>query len=200
MTKANVTKRKVKEVIKEREAAQDSSDAVPLLPSPVKLEKVKKQNEVDQTQDEEGDGEDSILLQTIMLTIPLTTLHVALDYVVHMQYDFTELYNLSYFFSRTPPFMVALALLIYITSMFRKLMLMQLILAILSCASGVFLVQLSEGNETFGNMQKTPGLAVLWIYTVIQMNLSVALASLAVPLVYYFYNKPETPSPMTNLT
>jgi hypothetical protein len=135
-----------------------------------------------------------------MLSIPLTTLHIALDYVVHMQYDFTELYTVSYFFTRTPPFLLALALLIYITSRFRKYLAMQFILAVLSCISGVMLVKLSEGNETFGNMQKTPGLAVLWIYTVIQMNLSVAVVSLLVPFGYYWYqNHQNATSPITNV-
>ncbi|KAJ3104942.1 hypothetical protein HDU97_008690 [Phlyctochytrium planicorne] len=142
-------------------------------------------------EDEDGDpnAEPPTIATAILLTIPLVILHQILDFAVHQQYGNSDDFTLQRMFFQVPPLALALFLIICLTSGPRRnFMLTQFILAVASGACGVMIIKYSEGMETFGNMLKTPGLAALWVYAVIQMKLEVAVASLLVPLAYYFRN------------
>ncbi|KAJ3299744.1 hypothetical protein HDU76_006231 [Blyttiomyces sp. JEL0837] len=146
-----------------------------------------KGDELSEDEDEEGeDAGEPIFLESLLLSFSLTFLHAILEYVVHIQYDFKELYTVKYVAKREVPFFLALLLVIYITSRLRANLVTQIIFGVASAASGVALIHFSEGNETFGTMLQTPGLAVIWIYCVIQMKLGVAVGSLIIPLIFYF--------------
>ncbi|KAJ3191467.1 hypothetical protein HK101_007684 [Irineochytrium annulatum] len=132
------------------------------------------------------EDEPPLVATSILLAVPLTLFQIVLDYAVHLQYGFEEKFTLTRVATRGPPFFLAMLVIIFVTSKFRNHYLMQALFAITSAAAGCWIVMYSEGFETFGNMLKTPGLACVWVYTVIQMRLDVATASLVVPLGYYF--------------
>ncbi|KAJ3220120.1 hypothetical protein HDU67_006876 [Dinochytrium kinnereticum] len=131
--------------------------------------------------------EPPVIPTAIILTIPLITLHQILDYAVHHQFSSLSDYTLSRSLTRIPPLALALFMIICLTSGPRRnLVITQLLLAIASATCGCMVVKYSEGMETFGNMLRTPGLATLWVYAVIQLRLDLAVISLGVPLCFYF--------------
>ncbi|KAJ3092854.1 hypothetical protein HK102_001679 [Quaeritorhiza haematococci] len=133
-----------------------------------------------------GDGGQDWLFQAILLAIPMTMLHGLLEYIIHMQYDYTDLFTANHVLKRYPGILAALVAYFYLTNRFRNKWVMQALHFAVGCASGCLLIHFSKEDETFGAMLKTPGLGVLWIYSVIEMKLTPAVVSLLVPLIYYF--------------
>ncbi|KND01891.1 uncharacterized protein SPPG_03677 [Spizellomyces punctatus DAOM BR117] len=129
--------------------------------------------------------EEPTVLVALLLTIPLTVLHGTLEYVVHLQYDFLQEFTWSRILSRQVPLAPVLALFIYITTRYKESRAAQAVFMLGSLASGCALIHLSQDDQTFGAMLKTPGLAILWIYFVIQAKLSYASISLLGCLLYY---------------
>ncbi|KAI8912951.1 hypothetical protein DFJ77DRAFT_62328 [Powellomyces hirtus] len=125
------------------------------------------------------------LFQAILLTIPLTTLHGFLEYVVHFQFGFLNEFTVAHVLTRQVPLAPALALFIYLTSRVKHMLVVQVAFLVLSVVCGCMLIYLSADEPAFGEMLRTPGLAVLWIYFVIQMRLGVAVVSLVATLLYY---------------
>ncbi|KAI8851499.1 hypothetical protein BC829DRAFT_415231 [Chytridium lagenaria] len=143
--------------------------------------------EDDDEANSDPNAEPPVIPTAILLTVPLIILHQILDYAVHQQYSSLDEFTLSRMLIRVPALSIALFLIICLTSgPRRKLIITQLVLAIASAVSGMMIVKYSEGMETFGRMLRTPGLAILWIYSVIQLRLDVAVGSLLVPLVFFF--------------
>ncbi|KAJ3168882.1 hypothetical protein HDU88_001209 [Geranomyces variabilis] len=132
------------------------------------------------------------VFQSILLTIPLTTLHGFLDYVVHLQYGFQNLFDTSHVLRRQVPLAPALFLFMWLTSRFRARLLAQVAFCIASIVCGCGLIRCSEGEPAFGEMAKAPGLAVLWVYFVVMMRLGPAVASLALCFAYYARNWART--------
>ncbi|KAJ3049636.1 hypothetical protein HK097_009386 [Rhizophlyctis rosea] len=120
-----------------------------------------------------------------LFALPLTVLHGGMDYIVHLQYDYGEHFTFKRVLSRQLPLFPVLVLFIYFTTKYKNLLVSQLLFTIASAAAGVGLVYFSTEDQTFGAMLKTPGLAVLWIYLVIQMRLPLACLSLLGTFLYY---------------
>ncbi|KAJ3294813.1 hypothetical protein HK104_003280 [Borealophlyctis nickersoniae] len=131
-----------------------------------------------------GDQEPPLLL-AILMSIPLTVLHGGLDYVVHQQYDFLDQFTVRRVLTRQLPLFPLLVAFIYFTTKYKRLWVAQGLFTIGSIAAGNYLVYLSTDDQTFGAMLKTPGLALLWIYFVIQMNLPLGCLSLLGTYAYY---------------
>ena len=120
-----------------------------------------------------------------LFALPLTVLHGGMDYLVHLQYDYGEHFTFKRVLSRQLPLFPVLIVFIYFTTKYKNLLVSQLLFTIASAAAGVGLVYYSTEDQTFGAMLKTPGLAVLWIYLVIQMRLPLACVSLLGTFLYY---------------
>ncbi|KAJ3036818.1 hypothetical protein HDV00_002371 [Rhizophlyctis rosea] len=125
------------------------------------------------------------LFLSILFALPLTVLHGGLDYLVHVQYDYADHFNITRVLSRQLPLFPILITFIYFTSKYKFHWLAQSLFTVASAASGTYLVYVTKEDQTFGGMLKTPGLAILWIYSVIQMNLALAIVSLAGTFLYY---------------
>lgn len=136
---------------------------------------------------DDADAGGDVAFHASLMTIPLLTLYFALDYTVHQQYDFDHLISLKATAKRYTPLALVLYTLIYFTHKHKRSRLAQLLFTLLSIGAGVGLIYFStEANQTFGNMKKTPGLAVLWIYTVVQLDLTLALVSLAISMIFFY--------------
>ncbi|KAI8611075.1 hypothetical protein BC830DRAFT_1172186 [Chytriomyces sp. MP71] len=165
---------------------------------------------VDLNESDGSDDEDDVVFTSLLLAIPLSLLHAALEfvfglpvghrggsltlspqtrYVVHAQYALEKTFNAQYMLTNTLPFFVALFILIVSTSRYKAHPLMQVAFAIAGAVSGVYIIKLSApgAHQTFGDMLKTAPIAVVWIYSVIQCRLGYILCSTGVPLVYYVY-------------
>ncbi|KAI9360795.1 hypothetical protein DFJ73DRAFT_814999 [Zopfochytrium polystomum] len=141
----------------------------------------------DYDDDDDDGGDIPTWLQTVLVVAPLSVLHIVLSYAVHLQFGFADQFTLSTVVSSTGPFTIAFTFLVVLSTHWKAHIATQLILATASVAAGVTLIKLTESQETFGVTLRTPGLAVVWVYTVIQMRLGIAAGSLLVPAVYYFF-------------
>ncbi|KAJ3296669.1 hypothetical protein HDU79_006080 [Rhizoclosmatium sp. JEL0117] len=136
----------------------------------------------------DSDANDDLVFTTILLTIPLTLLHTCLEYVIHVQYALETKYTISYVATHVPPFFIALFIVIYTTSKLKAHFLMQIGFAISAAAAGVYLIKVSapEEHEPFGVMIQMAGVAVIWIYSVIQSRLAYSICGVGVPFFYYY--------------
>ena len=139
-----------------------------------------------------------MVMDFITFALPLGLLQAMLDYVVHMQYDFLNKFSVKYVVMTYPARFLALSLFVYFTNKHVRSRLMQLCLVVTSIASSISLIYYTKEDETFGMMKRTPGLAVLWIYSAMQLDLPLVLFSLLFPLGYY-YRDMITANPLTKL-
>ncbi|KAJ1343123.1 hypothetical protein BSLG_002149 [Batrachochytrium salamandrivorans] len=103
--------------------------------------------------------EEPRLLAAVLMSFPMIMFHLTLDYVVHFQYGFL--------------------------SDFTVMHVVQWLLAAAALIVGNMLIYYTTVDETFGAMLKAPGLSVVWVYLVIQMDILPAMVSLLGSLIYY---------------
>ncbi|KAI9101387.1 hypothetical protein DFS34DRAFT_614295 [Phlyctochytrium arcticum] len=132
-----------------------------------------------------AEAQEPPVLVALLLGIPLTLLHGTLDYIVHLQYDYAERFTMQHILRRQLPMLPLLCFFIYVTSRVKDWRAVQAAFMVGSVGAGCRLIWVSQVDETFGAMLQTPGLAVMWIYFVIQMKLSYAVASLVGCFLYY---------------
>ncbi|KAJ3395045.1 Alpha-ketoglutarate-dependent dioxygenase alkB 7, mitochondrial [Entophlyctis sp. JEL0112] len=149
-------------------------------------------DEDDHESDADGDGNDDLqdndpIFSALLITIPLTILHCALTYVVHVQYAFAHLFDTTHVLSHVPPTFAAVFVLVYTTSKFRQSRLMQAVFAVTAAACGVYVVRVGDADRhpSFAELLNTAGVAIMWIYAVAQSRLGFSLCGVGVPLVYY---------------
>ena len=138
-----------------------------------------------QDQKKEEEEEPHALIAAIM-SVPMTLFYAMLDYVVHYQYDFLKEFTLTYVLTRHLRVLPTLAIFIYVTSRLRHYAVAQWLFCICGALTGCFLIYVTTQDETYGSMLQTPGMAVIWIYLVIQMDMLPSLVSLLATALYYF--------------
>ena len=126
-------------------------------------------------------------LDSLLISIPLVTLYASLDFIVHAQYDYVDDFY-PRILNRHAPLLPVMIIMIMITSSFQSSKFAQFAFAIVSCLCGCLLIHYSQDNGTFGSMLLTPGLAILWIYFIIQMNLTLAVVTLLGNILFYYRN------------
>ena len=128
---------------------------------------------------------DTLLMDSILYTIPFTFLYFSLDYIIHVQYDLESHFNLNHICQRA--FIIpCLCFLIFYTMKFQENAICQVLYSIVAWTCGCYLIYLTEEDQTFGSMLVTPGLAIIWIYLIIQTRLSLALTSLMGATLFYY--------------
>lgn len=64
---------------------------------------------------------------------------------------------------------------------------MQALMTVSSIVVGAFLLYTVHKSPSMGQMLRAPGLATIWIYLIVQLDLTPAVATLAIVGVYYYY-------------
>ena len=159
---------------------------------------------------DQGNQTWDVLLDSVLLTLPLWSLSMSLDYLVHSQYDFINQFwtYQRFLYQKHVPNLVFLFFFIYYTSLYKSKKWMQFILALIATSMGVLVIHItSDPHQTFGYffisigqlkfkcqfnnlflkrlMTKAPGMAILWIYAIIQLDLTYALVTLGACALYY---------------
>ncbi|KAH6575178.1 hypothetical protein BASA50_007535 [Batrachochytrium salamandrivorans] len=129
--------------------------------------------------------EEPRLLAAVLMSFPMIMFHLTLDYVVHFQYGFLSDFTVMHVLSRELPLVPALTVFIYVTGLYKHLKVVQWLLAAAALIVGNMLIYYTTVDETFGAMLKAPGLSVVWVYLVIQMDILPAMVSLLGSLIYY---------------
>lgn len=125
------------------------------------------------------------LFLAVVLSLALTFLHGALDYAVHMQFGFTDKFDIHRVLNRQLPLLPVLFCFVYLTTQYQNRAITQALFAVGSVAAGSYLIFLTEEKQTFGAVLKGPGVAILWIYSIIQLRLGLACGSLVLTFCYY---------------
>ena len=64
---------------------------------------------------------------------------------------------------------------------------MQAIMTLTGMLCGSYLLYITSKASMYGTMLQAPGLATLWVYFIVQLDLTWALGGLGVVLVYYYW-------------
>lgn len=82
--------------------------------------------------------------------------------------------------------MLVLAPFIYITNRYRAERITQALMAVVAVFAGSFLMFTIKHTPSLGQMMRAPGLATIWIYLIIQLDLLPASLSLVVVGLYWY--------------
>ncbi|KAI8800399.1 hypothetical protein BJ742DRAFT_841794 [Cladochytrium replicatum] len=128
-----------------------------------------KQSEKKKKRDTPVDEEEIMPLwaDSLLLAMPLAIMHAVFEYIIHIQFDFKNDYTISRAARRSLPVFFILFAFGYGAAKVKKLLTAQVVYGIAAFVIGIALVRESlGGDQTFGAMLRTPGLAVLWIWFV----------------------------------
>ena len=125
------------------------------------------------------------LLDSFLLSFTLGSLYISLDYIVHHQYDFTDRF-LSRCVQNSLPVLFCLFFIFDRISRVKSHKWAQIAFLIAAICLGARVIHITTADHTFGSMLATPGLVVLWIFLVIELDLSLALISVVGVTIYYY--------------
>ena len=114
--------------------------------------------------------------QAIFFSISLTMLHFTLDVLVHQQYRQSIAWDMI--LRRTAITFPILATLVYILHSRARRLWAQVLFLGMSVGAGCYLIYSSNEETYFAVMKRAPPLGTLWVWSVIEMRLEVAVASL----------------------
>ena len=126
--------------------------------------------------------------QAFFFALSLTMLHFTLDVLVHNQYRQEIGWDLIFQRTLTTfPLLLVLLYLLYRFSPGSTSIWIQALFFGLSVGSGCYLIYSSNELAYFAVMQMAPPLGTLWVWSVIEMRLPVALSSLGVVGTYFWW-------------
>lgn len=128
--------------------------------------------------------QDNVLFFSLLGSMPATVFYIGMDWLLFKQYSMP--FSLSYAIMKYPCVFIALLTLIYYTTKLEKHRILQISLTLVSALCGIYLISYTTKHNTWGNIKKAPGLAVVWIIAIFQLRLELATLSLIPPLVYYY--------------
>ncbi|KAI8091243.1 uncharacterized protein B0P05DRAFT_462901 [Gilbertella persicaria] len=165
-----------------------SSDAIPedeklrLINETGLLQKVKKREaELEQ----QSTSTSEYIWQAIFLSIPFAFLMGTFDVTVKVQ--FSESWDYASLFMKCAKAAPALAPVIYLTNRYKSKKTTQFFMALGSTVIGAFLMYTLHRSPSMGQMMRAPGLATIWIYFIVQLDLLPAMMTLLLVFVYWFF-------------
>ena len=135
-----------------------------------------------------GEGDDELLgplAQALFNAVTLTMLHFTLEVLVHQQYR-TEMGWTDIMWKTMMAFPFLLVL-IYALHPRASTAWAQGLFLVGSVAAGCYLVRTSTSAPYYAVMKQAPPLGTLWVWTVIEMKLRVAVVSVAVVGFYFWW-------------
>ena len=123
--------------------------------------------------------------QALFNAVTLTILHFTLDVLVHHQYR-TEV-GWNQIFLKTLTAFPFLLILIYIFHRKASAAWAQVLFFAGSVVAGCCLVKTSNQAAYYAVMKQAPPLGTLWVYSVMEMRLKVALGSLVMVAFYFWW-------------
>ncbi|CAO3641355.1 unnamed protein product [Mucor fragilis] len=123
--------------------------------------------------------------QAIFLSIPFGFLMATFDVTVKVQYS--EPWNYAGIVTKCAKSAPALAPFIYLTNRYKSTRLAQVLMAFGSAIVGSFLMYTLRHSPSLGQMMRAPGLATVWIYFIVQLDLIPATATLTLVALYWYF-------------
>ncbi|ORX60970.1 hypothetical protein BCR36DRAFT_365555 [Piromyces finnis] len=152
-----------------------------------KLLKMKEQKENGETDEvaENIEEEPPYFLQSIIFTIPFALLYAWLYYLVYFQYNILDELEYKELIMATLKIIPAFMFICYFVRRYKKYIVTHIFLGIIGAVCATYTIHIIYIDERFGKMLNTPGLIVLCIYAVMEVNLVVSILILIPPIVYY---------------
>ncbi|KAI8093686.1 uncharacterized protein BX664DRAFT_330322 [Halteromyces radiatus] len=123
--------------------------------------------------------------QAIFLSIPFGLLLAAFDVTVKVQFDEPwDYYGLGLRAIKAAP---ALCPVIYLTNRHKAKKWTQVLMTLGSITVGAFLLYTLQHSPSLGQMLRAPGLATIWVYFIVQLDLIPAVFSLAIVAAYWHF-------------
>ncbi|MCJ1379971.1 hypothetical protein MMC17_003074 [Xylographa soralifera] len=126
--------------------------------------------------------------EALFYTTTLTMLHFTLDVLVHQQYRQEIGWNMIA--QRTAITFPILAVLVYIFHSRASAIWAQVMFLGLSVAAGCYVIYSSNVESYFAVMKRAPPLGTLWVWSVIEMRLELALLSVVAVVGYFWWVGP----------
>ncbi|GAN09421.1 conserved hypothetical protein [Mucor ambiguus] len=123
--------------------------------------------------------------QAIFLSIPFGFLMATFDVTVKVQYS--EPWNYAGIVTKCAKSAPALAPFIYLTNRYKSTRLTQVLMAFGSAIVGSFLMYTLRHSPSLGQMMRAPGLATVWIYFIVQLDLIPATVTLTLVALYWYF-------------
>ncbi|KAL1924725.1 uncharacterized protein VTP21DRAFT_4379 [Calcarisporiella thermophila] len=133
--------------------------------------------------DDEEQSTQALVWQAVMLVIPFGFLYGIMDILVQQQFD--EVWTLSGVAMKTIKVAPMLGVIIFFTNKLKARPWMQFLMTLAAMFCGSSLLYTIKRTPTLGEMEKCPGLATLWIYFIVQLNLAPAIMSLFTTFLLY---------------
>jgi len=125
------------------------------------------------------------VFQAVFFSLPFSVLYGTFVLLVNMQYRQDYLWS-EIVLGSLKMFPVLLVI-IYPTNRFKSSLVMQAIMTLAGMFCGSYLLYITSKASMYGTMLQTPGLATLWVYIIVQLDLAWALGGLAIIAVYYYW-------------
>ena len=129
-------------------------------------------------------NEESNLLASVLLSLPLTILHITFEYLVHVQYGITDQFHFEP--SKHLALFPAILAFTFVTNVFKSTKFGQFLFLVVAVGVGSYVIHLTIDEGTYGALSKTPGLITIGILLIIQANLSLALLSVICWTMFYY--------------
>ncbi|KAI7863661.1 hypothetical protein BDF14DRAFT_1733564 [Spinellus fusiger] len=123
--------------------------------------------------------------QAVFMSLPFSFLLATFDVTVKLQYS--EPWSYQGLLLRGLKAIPALIPFIYITNRYKTSTLVQYLMAAASLLVGSFLLYTMNHTPSLGQMMRAPGLATLWVYFVVQLNLTPAVLTLLMTAFYWYF-------------
>ena len=125
--------------------------------------------------------------QAVFSALTLTMLHFTLDVLVHHQYRQAETIEWSMIVQRALITFPILVVLIFALKSRVSALWAQLFFFVMSVAAGCYLIYSSNEEAYFAVMKRAPPLGTLWVWSVIEMKLEIAVGSLLAVVAYFWW-------------
>ncbi|KAI8990029.1 hypothetical protein BDB01DRAFT_841884 [Pilobolus umbonatus] len=123
--------------------------------------------------------------QAIFLSIPFGFLVATFDVTVRVQYSEPwDYYTLMNKCMKSAP---VLAPFIYLTNRYKSTRLAQASMSVAALITGALLMYTLRHSPSLGQMMRAPGLATVWIYFIVQLDLVPAISSLILVALYWYF-------------
>ncbi|KAI9322177.1 hypothetical protein BX666DRAFT_1892295 [Dichotomocladium elegans] len=123
--------------------------------------------------------------QALFMMIPFGLLLGAFDITVKVQ--FSEPWTFTEYLMRSVKAMPAFLPIIYLTNRHKESKWIQALMAGGSMLVGAFLLYTLKNTPSLGQMERAPGLATIWIYFIIQLDLLPAISTLLLVGLYWYF-------------
>ncbi|KAI8331985.1 hypothetical protein EDC96DRAFT_31000 [Choanephora cucurbitarum] len=123
--------------------------------------------------------------QAIFLSIPFAFLMGTFDVTVKVQYN--EPWDYAGLLTRCVKSAPALAPIIYLTNRYKAKRSTQFLMSLGSVFLGSLLMYTLHRSPSLGQMMRAPGLATIWIYFIVQLDLLPAVITLGIVFAYWFF-------------